>query len=52
MTPLEEELTHLINLMSDPYREHWKAYAWAKANALAAHDPANYATFPRGWRRR
>jgi hypothetical protein len=46
MTPTEEELFHLVNLMTDPYREHWKAYCWAKAQCLAKSDPENYATLP------
>lgn len=46
MTPCDEELQHLINLMAPPYREAWKAYAWAKATALAASDPENYAGLP------
>lgn len=46
MTPTEEELIHLVNLMADPYRDHWKAYCWAKAQGLAKSDPENYATLP------
>lgn len=34
MTPLETELAHLVSLMAPPFRENWKAYCWAKANAL------------------
>jgi hypothetical protein len=45
-TPLEEELLHLQNLMTDPYREHWSAYCWAKALCLAKSDPENYADLP------
>jgi len=43
---LHSELRHLINLMAEPYREGWKSYAWAKANALAASDPV-YRELPR-----
>ncbi len=47
MTPCDEELQHLVNLMAEPYREPWRAYAWAKANALAASDPENYRDLPK-----
>jgi hypothetical protein len=46
MTNLETELTHLVALMADPYRENWKAYCWAKAQILAQHNPADYAGLP------
>lgn len=46
MTPLETELAHLVSLMAPPYREQWKAYCWAKANALAESCPADYAGLP------
>lgn len=43
---LQTELQHLINLMAEPDREAWKAYAWAKANALAASNPDVYQALP------
>jgi len=46
MTPLETELQHLLSLMAPPYRDNWKAYCWAKANALAETDPEFYAGLP------
>jgi hypothetical protein len=46
MTHMETELTHLVSLMQPPFREQWKAYCWAKANALAASSPADYADLP------
>lgn len=47
MTPCDIELQHLLNLMAEPYRENWKAYCWAKATALAAEYPEDYAELPR-----
>jgi hypothetical protein len=38
VTPMETELSHLVSLMAPPFRENWKAYAWAKALELSA-DP-------------
>lgn len=46
MTNLETELAHLVNLMAAPYREHWKAYCWAKAVYLSEHNPTDYAELP------
>lgn len=46
MTPLQAELEHLMNLMAPPYRANWKAYCWAKANALVGSDPENYKGLP------
>lgn len=46
MTNLETELAHLVHLMADPYREHWKAYCWAKAVYLSEHNPTDYAELP------
>lgn len=46
MTNLETELAHLTNLMADPYREHWKAYCWAKAVYLSEHNPTDYGQLP------
>lgn len=46
MTPIETELAHLVSLMQPPFRENWKAYCWAKANALAESCPADYAELP------
>jgi hypothetical protein len=46
MTSLQTELAHLVNLMAPPYRENWKAYAWAKAQILEQHNPKDYAGLP------
>lgn len=46
MTNLETELQHLVHLMADPYREHWKAYCWAKAVYLSEHNPQEYGQLP------
>lgn len=46
MTNLETELQHLVSLMRDPYRDHWKAYVWAKAQYLAQQNPQEYAELP------
>ncbi|RZI60664.1 MAG: hypothetical protein EOP14_00065 [Pseudomonas sp.] len=44
---LKCELTHLVNLCAEPYREVWAAYVWAKAKGLARHDPETYSDLPR-----
>lgn len=46
MTPLNTELQHLISLMAPPFREHWKAYCWTKANILAESNPQDYQDLP------
>lgn len=46
MTNLETELQHLVHLMAGPYREHWKAYCWAKAVYLSEHNPTDYGELP------
>lgn len=46
MTNLEMELQHLVSLMRDPYRDHWKAYVWAKAQYLAQQNPQEYCQLP------
>ena len=46
MTNLEIELAHLVGLMAPPYREHWKAYTWAKAVYLSESNPKDYEKLP------
>lgn len=43
---LDEHLEHLLWLMAEPFHAAWKAYAWARANELAAKDP-DLAELPR-----
>lgn len=35
---LDQHLAHLLWLLSPPFSDAWKAYAWARAKELAA-DP-------------
>lgn len=46
MTALQTELSHLVNLMAEPWREQWKSYCWAKAVYLAESNPQDYASLP------
>jgi hypothetical protein len=43
---LTDHLHHLLWLMEPPFTENWKAYCWAKANALATESPATCADLP------
>lgn len=43
---LQTELDHLLKLLRPPTYPAWKAYAWAKANALAAMSPDVYQALP------
>lgn len=47
MTRLSNEVAHLLWLMEPPFTEGWKAYCWAKANALADAEPDVYQDLPR-----
>lgn len=46
MDALQTELSHLVNLMAEPWREQWKSYCWAKAVYLSESNPNEYATLP------
>lgn len=35
---LEQHIEHLLNLLSPPFTENWRPYAWSRAKELAK-DP-------------
>lgn len=39
---IDQHLAHLLWLMSPPFADAWKAYAWARAKEIAA-DPEHAA---------
>ena len=39
MDRLETELQHLLNLISPPFSQGWRAFVWDKAKRLAEQDP-------------
>lgn len=44
---LQCELTHLLGLCRPPTTLNWRPYCRAKADALAAREPAVFADLPR-----